>query len=68
MPHEEGEQILAAYEEMRADPYVGDIKFLKGTDRALRRRVGPWRTIYEVSAVRRLVVVISVVRRGSNTY
>jgi mRNA-degrading endonuclease RelE of RelBE toxin-antitoxin system len=68
MPHEDGEQILDAFEEMRTDPYAGDIKFLRGMDRALRRRVGAWRIMYEVHTERRIVVIGDVVRRDSNTY
>ena len=68
MPRAECEQIIEALEEMRADPYVGDIKFLKGTNRALRRRVGVWRILFEVLTDRRIVVVEDVERRGSHTY
>ena len=68
MPRADGEQIVDALEEMRADPYAGDIKFLKGTDRALRRRVGAWRVMFEVHTDRRVVVILDVERRGSNTY
>jgi mRNA-degrading endonuclease RelE of RelBE toxin-antitoxin system len=68
MPRSDGEQILDALEEMRDDPYVGDVKFLKGTNRALRRRVGPWRIMFEVLTDRRLVVIEDVERRGSHTY
>jgi mRNA-degrading endonuclease RelE of RelBE toxin-antitoxin system len=68
MSRDDGKQILDAFEEMRTDPYAGDIKFLKGTDRALRRRVGSWRIMYEVHAERRIVVIGDVVRRDSNTY
>jgi mRNA-degrading endonuclease RelE of RelBE toxin-antitoxin system len=42
--------------------------FLKGTDRALRRRVGVWRVLFEVLTDRRIVVIIDVERRGSHTY
>ena len=69
MPHAEGDRIAEALEEMRADPYVGDIKYLNGSDRRdLRRRVGAWRVIYEVDAHQRLIVVHDVRRRASHTY
>jgi mRNA-degrading endonuclease RelE of RelBE toxin-antitoxin system len=60
--------IDAAFDEMHADPFAGDIKFLKGTSRALRRRVGAWRIVYEVDPKKRLISVLEVERRGSNTY
>ena len=68
LPRTDGEQILDALEEMRTDPYTGDIKFLKGTNRALRRRVGLWRILFEVLTDRRIVVVEDVERRGSHIY
>ena len=68
MPRADGEQILDALEEMRTDPYSGDIKLLKGTNRAWRRRVGAWRIMFDVRADIRIVVIHDVERRGSNTY
>lgn len=68
MPRADVEQVLDALEEMRDDPYTGDIKFLKGTDRALRRRVGVWRILFEVLTERQVVIIQDVERRTSNTY
>ncbi len=68
MPRAAAEQIDAAYVEMRKDPYSGDIKFLKGTDRALRRRVGAWRIMFDVYEDRRVVLINDVQRRDSSTY
>jgi len=68
MPREDAEDIDAAYMEMRKDPYSGDIKFLGGTDRSIRRRVGDWRILFEVFKERRIVLVHDVERRASNTY
>ena len=68
VPRADLEHIDQAFEDMRADPYYGDIKFLKGTNRMLRRRVGNWRIEFEVRSDRRIVVILSVIRRGSHTY
>ena len=46
VPRVDIDQIDAAFEEMRSDPYSGDIKFLKGADRTLRRRIGSWRVLF----------------------
>ena len=62
------EHINAAFEAMRSDPYSGDIKFLRGTNRTLRRRVGAWRILFEVNSDQRLVIILGVTRRSSNTY
>ena len=68
VPRPDVEHINATFEEMRADPYDGDIKFLKGTNRTLRRRAGDWRILFEVRAEQRLVIILAVSRRNSNTY
>ena len=61
-------RISAAFEAMRSNPYSGDLRFLKGTAGALRRRVGSWRILFDVDPPRRRVVVLGVKRRGSTTY
>jgi mRNA-degrading endonuclease RelE of RelBE toxin-antitoxin system len=68
VPRADLEHIDEAFEMMRSDPYYGDIKFLKGTNRILRRRVGNWRIEFAVRADRRIVVILAVTRRSSNTY
>jgi mRNA-degrading endonuclease RelE of RelBE toxin-antitoxin system len=50
-------RINAAFVAMRPNPYGGDIKFLKGTTGALRRRVGSWRILFKVDQSKRVVVV-----------
>ena len=67
-PRADVEHIDVAFEDMRSDPYGGDIKFLKGTNRTMRRRVGDWRILFEVHADQHLVVILGVTRRSSNTY
>lgn len=61
MPRADSKLIDDALEEMRSDPYSGDIKLLKGTDRA-------WRIMFDVRADTRIVAIHDVERRGSNTY
>ena len=61
-------RINAAFEAMRSNPYSGDIKFLKGTTGALRRRVGSWRVLFEVDQSKRVVVILGVKRRTTTTY
>jgi mRNA-degrading endonuclease RelE of RelBE toxin-antitoxin system len=68
VPRADVEHINVAFEEMRSDPYDGDIQFLRGTNRTLRRRVGSWRILFEVHADLRLVVILGVTRRSSHTY
>lgn len=68
VPRADLEHIDQAFEDMCVDPYYGDIKFLKGTNRMLRRRVGNWRIEFEVQSDRRIVVILSVTCRSSHTY
>ena len=60
-------RILAALEEMRQDPFQGDIRKLQGLP-GFRRRVGSWRILFEVLPERRHVIIAAVERRTSTTY
>jgi mRNA interferase RelE/StbE len=64
----ERERIDDAFEEMRDDPFSGDVKLLAGLGGTLRRRVGQWRILFELDEPRQLIVVLAVKRRASNTY
>ena len=68
VPMEERDAIDTAFLEMCANPLSGDVKFLRGTDGALRRRVGAWRIFFDVDRAKRLILVTGIVRRGSHTY
>jgi mRNA interferase RelE/StbE len=61
-------RINSTFEAMRADPYSGDIKWLRGSEGALRRRVGVWRILFEVHQEARRVAILGVKRRTSTTY
>jgi len=56
------------FSEMCYDPFKGDVKFLRGLDGALRRRIGDWRVLYELDQEHKVIVITAVKRRGSNTY
>ena len=60
-------RILAALEEMRENPFHGDIRKLQGLP-GFRRRVGNWRILFELVTERRHVVVAAIERRTSTTY
>ena len=63
------QRINAALNEMKFDPFAGDVTALKGQYRGLfRRRVGSWRLIFELDARSRVVMVHDILRRTSNTY
>jgi mRNA-degrading endonuclease RelE of RelBE toxin-antitoxin system len=57
------QRVNAALEAMRSNPFGGDIKFLKGTAGALRRRV-----LFDVDQSGRRMVILGIKRRTSTTY
>ena len=68
VPVSDLKQIDAAFDAMADDPYGGDTRMLRGTNGALRRRVGRWRILFELNLQRHVIVVLAVKRRSSNTY
>lgn len=54
--------------QMRDDPFGADVKFLRETDGAMRRRTSDWRIIYDLVESEKLIVVMAVRRRASNTH
>jgi mRNA-degrading endonuclease RelE of RelBE toxin-antitoxin system len=52
---------------MCEEPFSGDTKPLGGSDATYRRRVGDWRILFELDESRKVIVVVAVKRRGSNT-
>jgi mRNA interferase RelE/StbE len=61
-------RINDVFSELCVEPYAGDFKQLRGTDRGYRRRVGDWRILFDLDTERRFVVVLAVKRRDSKTY
>jgi mRNA-degrading endonuclease RelE of RelBE toxin-antitoxin system len=52
---------------MEMDPFLGDVKYLRGEDR-LRRRIGDWRIFFRLDHAERILYVLSIERRTSTTY
>jgi mRNA-degrading endonuclease RelE of RelBE toxin-antitoxin system len=55
-------------DQMRQNPFAGDIVRLKDYPIAYRRRVGNWRILFDVDGDTCIVTVQAVVRRTSRTY
>jgi mRNA-degrading endonuclease RelE of RelBE toxin-antitoxin system len=54
---------------MEADPFGGDLKYLKNDPRgAYRRRVGSWRIIFDADMQGHMIHVKAITRRTSTTY
>ena len=62
------ERLHTALKEMAANPFRGDIKYLKGQKGKLRRRVGDWRTFFHLEPEQKHLVVTAIERRTSTTY
>ena len=66
-PTPDQDRIRAAINEMEANPFSGDIKFLRGDPR-LRRRVGSWRIFFRVERTENTIYISAIERRSSTTY
>ena len=68
-PAKDQKRLLAALQAMQQDPFGGDLVRLQGVlPAAWRRRVGPWRILFDVYPDRQLVAVADIRRRTSTTY
>jgi len=65
---QERDHINKVFSLMCDNPFQGALKFLKGADGAIRRRIGELRIFYELHQDSKVVVVTGVKRRGPNTY
>ena len=68
IPSKDRQRIITTLEQIRKDPFAGDIVYLKGQDSALRRRVGDWRILFDIYPEQKLVIVSAILRRTSKTY
>lgn len=68
VPRDDATRLRAALEEMRADPFAGDISRLTAQPAGWRRRVGDWCIFFDIDSNRRLVDVSAIRRRTSTTY
>jgi mRNA-degrading endonuclease RelE of RelBE toxin-antitoxin system len=68
VPPRDRARLRAAIDEMETDPFQGDVKYLKGEEHSLRRRVGDWRIFFRLEPAQRVLYVISIQRRTSTTY
>lgn len=67
-PQSDAARITDAILLLPDNPYAGDTRKIKDEDNKWRRRVGSYRISFELYPDRRLVVVVEVKRRTSNTY
>lgn len=69
VPPSDVRRLLAAFDQMRENPFSGDIAYIKGEEPPrIRRRVGSWRIFFEVNSKLQRVDITGLARRTSTTY
>ena len=69
MPTRDRERVNRALNEMKGDPFTGDIAPLRGEYQGTyRRRIGAWRILFTVKPDIEAVIVHDIRRRTSTTY
>ncbi len=68
LPTKDQRLILEVLDEMRTDPFTGDIARLRGQRSTWRRRVGSYRLFFDVDPFLIVIDVVAIVRRTSTTY
>jgi mRNA-degrading endonuclease RelE of RelBE toxin-antitoxin system len=68
VPARDFARLDAAIEEMRDNPFQGDIRKLHGGREGFRRRIGDWRVFFDLYPSEACVVVTAIERRTSTTY
>lgn len=53
---------------MEENPFLGDVRKLKGGREGFRRRVGDWRIFFDIPLEEHRVVVTAIERRTTTTY
>ncbi len=68
IPKENAEKILEIVETLVINPFVGDIKKIRGEEQTWRRRVGEYRILFEIRQNEKIIFVFSIKKRSENTY
>ncbi len=68
LPAKDQHRIMAALDEIAANPFSGDIKRLRNEPATWRRRVGSYRVFFDIDPEKLLVEILEITRRTSTTY
>lgn len=68
IPQKEAKQLANSIDELRLDPYTGDVEKVGGEKNTWRRRSGTYRIFYEIYQDRKTVYISNVTRKTSTTY
>jgi len=64
-PKKEQERIFSVMEEMKTDPFSGDIKLMQGEDNLYRRRKGNYRIYFRPIQSQHILEISLIERRSS---
>lgn len=67
-PKDDALRIIFAFEEIQINPYLGDIKKMKGEENVWRKRIGNFRIKYEIYSAKKTILIFEVERRTSKNY
>lgn len=68
IPKKEAEQLTESINELKVDPYAGDVEKVGGEKNAWRRRIGSYRIFYEIYQDKKIVYISDVTRKTTTTY
>ena len=70
LPRDAQERVGRAIDGLSVDPFMGDVKALKGPEwkGLYRKRVGPYRIIFAADPKSDVVGVTAILRRSEKTY
>lgn len=66
IPKKEQERVYATLEEMRRDPFLGDIRLIQGEKNLYRRRVGNYRIYFRPLKSPNVLEIPLIERKQSN--
>ncbi len=67
-PKDDQRHIRTALNELKSDPFAGNVKKMQGEKQTWRRRIGAYRILYEILIKERIIYIAEIKRRTSKTY
>lgn len=68
IPLSDSRRIEIAIEDLRVNPFSGDVIKLGGEENILRKRIGSYRIVYKILSPERIIYIQNILRRTSSTY
>ncbi len=68
IPKKKAEQLAGSINELKVDPYAGDVEKVGGEKNTWRRRIGSYRIFYEIYQDKKIVYISDINRKTTTTY